>query len=169
MKNIILYICSLAVLFGAISCDKLPVTDPLNEPGFFFKFKQKTGEQNDFFTNNNTYIPDSVKIKHESDGVYQKFYDRFFNNAYVFTLSGYGNTNQFYIDYQNGDIDTLTKVINPQKNSLRISEMKKLTWYFNGKVIKEFDFENNPGLSDELYNRNGLPDLSKVIFIDILK
>ena len=169
MKNIILYICSLAVLFGVVSCDKLPVTDPLNEPGFFFKFKQKTGEQNDFFTINNTYIPDSVKIKYDNYTYYKKFYYRLFNNAYIFGFGDYRDANLYYIDYQNGDIDTLSKVVVSQHQSPTIKGIDKLTWYFNGKMLKEFDFKNNEGLREELYNKNCFGCYDTAIIIDILK
>ena len=62
MKNIIIYICSLAVLFGVVSCDKLPVTDPIDEPVFYFQIKEKGGEGRNFFAVDTTYNTDSVTM-----------------------------------------------------------------------------------------------------------
>ena len=157
------------LLFSGLSCDRFPLTDPRPEPIFYFHFKQKSTEKLDYFVNNSTYVADTVKIQYEGGG-YNKFYYKILDNNYIFNVSAYRNTRIFYINYQNGDIDTLSKVWVSNKDNPTVVNMQKLTWYFNGQEIKVFDFQNNSALNDELYDKNSeYAPLNKAIVIDIFK
>ena len=143
------YIISSILFLGAVlifcGCPRDLGGDPEPEPIFYYQFT-KINEQTDFFDNNTTYTPDSLFEKEPSWT--KKSILRYYlvNNKRIFGPTGVN----FSIFHKNGDIDTVGYASDADK----VRDMSNLKIFFNGKVVKEFDFKNNPSLRNDLYDKN---------------
>ncbi len=144
------FISSILFLGAALmfcGCPKNLGGKPEPEPIFYYQFT-KINETTDFFDNNTTYTPDSLFYQEPSWTKKSLFRYYLVNTKRVF---GPVSAN-FSIYHKNSDIDTVSSM--GSGGDGRIRSMNNLKVSFNGKVVKEFDFKNNPSLAQELYTKN---------------
>ncbi len=126
--------------------------EPVTYNLFFIIKNRQTG--NDFFLNNPTYKVDSLK-ELLNTGLKDKIrIDS--SSSTQFKRIEWGTTSRksFLIDYGNGDIDTIRHEWYPASNTFDFNRADWSKVYFNGALVKNFDFANDPSLKTEVPNRN---------------
>lgn len=156
MKKFILVITLLMLLY---SCESTKVGDIAQWDDYFVFI---TSEDADLFNSYPQY--DAGKVTFGSSlGVLRSF-------DFVDTVD---NIHRFgwvtfiyeenYIDYGNGDIDTLTMSWEPKKvkvedvfmyRDIQFKAVDKITFSFNGSTVAVWDFMANPELKEEIPRRN---------------
>ncbi len=146
------YIISSILVLGAAfifcGCPRDTDTKPNPPPNFYFDFIKKN-EKTDFFINNTNYVYKNMMQQGiGSSSVFKATYN-LVNNRPVFNIWP-----KSYIFHGNGDIDTLSISFEPQSAKDDIFKSDNLKIFFNGQMVKEFDFKNNSGLLEELRDKN---------------
>ena len=153
-KSLLIGTCFLCII-GFMGCPGNSFIEPYYEsPVHYLTIKNK-GENTDFFIGNTTYFADSVRYK--INKYVQPFALIKVSNENRFEWSDWRSNDTIFIDYKNGDIDTLAEVSTPidRYGEMPIwSEMKTLKLYFNGVLVKDFDFVANPSLKKEYSEQN---------------
>jgi hypothetical protein len=146
-------------MIGFTACPKAPLGDLLTPPAHCFVFKNK-GENSDFFIGNSTYNVDSIVYTNRV-GYIGKFEVAKLATENRFAWGDLASP-VIYIDYKNGDIDTIKQVSIPTEPSGSIPKwdrLDNLKVYFNGQLVKEFDFLANPNLRSEYRASNSGPSI----------
>ena len=168
MKKIVIYSIAKAVLYSGLfsfcaviftACPNVGVVDPKPEPMHYLVFKNK-GENVDFFIGNANYNVDSIEYKTNLGYVHGKFS---ITKRATENILGWGalGASEIYLDYKNGDVDTLTQVATPSKSDGTIpgfANLQRLKIYFNGQLVKDLDFAGNPTLKQSYRERNCAPN-----------
>lgn len=153
-----LFIATLLV----ISCEgNTPEPAALN---YFFQIKSlEGGKEVDFFSVNLNYNYSDLAIKNDNgihfdaesgklpEGSGPMYIDivQYFNETKSFATERIFNT--LYLDYGNGDIDTLTQTTKPTNGSFLVNNPDSIFFFLNGKMVVKYDFKANQKL---LYESN---------------
>ncbi len=154
-NSILVLLVSIAALSTTLcsSCSKTPQSDePVSYTLFFTLKNRQTG--NDFFLNNPTY---RIKnIRGFVDGGVKNILN--IDSASTFKRIEWGSfaSRLFYFDYGNNDVDTIRNEWFPATNTPDINKINEIKIYFNGTLVKHFDFANNPSLRTDMINRNNI-------------
>ncbi len=144
------FISSILFLGAALifcGCPRDTGGKPIPDPNFYFDFIKKN-EKTDFFINNTIYDYKNITERIINSNVIGKASYNLVNNRPVLEFWP-----QCYIFHGNGDTDTLSVSFEPQ-NAKNIFAADNLKIFFNGQMVKEFDFKNNSGLLEELRDKN---------------
>lgn len=150
IKQVIFY---LLVIF-LLSCDE-NIGEPIQWSTYFVFVNQ---DNSDFFDSNLDYDP--TRIVMVTNGI-----------DFILHLDTLSSVNRFrrgsalwdiqYVDYGNGDIDTLTMVWNPSDvnepffdNGTYFGSVDNIKFYFNKVQVAEWDFIKDPEMRMKIVQRN---------------
>jgi hypothetical protein len=163
MKSVVFSIIILTVL---ISCDG----NKEGKPALWFDYIEfVTDEEADLFISYPEYDIDEVVLY---DAIHRSL-DLAVRFVFIDTVDGIHRLGwpghlwkeEIYIDYGNGDIDTLTLDWEPQDVAVedvflykgrKFEAVDNVTISFNGTPVVLWDFIANPGLKNEIPSRNSL-------------
>jgi hypothetical protein len=174
MKNLLLIIVPLTIL---ISCDRNN-SKPIHWADYYTFI---TSEEADLFNSYPDFDAGKITMSHFTMGsLYVRGYD-FLDTVNTELRFGWAawRGEESYIDYGNGDIDTLTISWEPQDVTFEnvfiykgwpFKAVDKVTISFNGTTVAVWDFIADPGLRLEIRSRNTLrtkddPDYDPVVII----
>jgi hypothetical protein len=172
MKNIIIYIYALITLLSFTNCRKIDFGDPVEDPAFYFYLRERASEHRSFFEADSTYNTNSVTMTYTngSNVVSKIEFKKNTQQQLLFVFPDWGSGDIYYLNYHNGDIDTLRKsVVGATKSNPGIADMDRLVWYYNDVEVKSYDFKNNPSLRNELTSKSCYPCWNTATPIDIFK
>lgn len=149
----------LLLAFG-VSCGNEDTEEPAQ---WLLYLTFMNSEGHDFFDSvGDQYSSDSVFVLENGNPV--SFDDvQSFDGRYAFGWAAWGASTSsqqaiFHISFGNGDVDTLSYDWEPSSvqsvSSDSFSKLKKLRFYYNGFLVEEWDMKDDPGLEQELVNRN---------------
>ena len=148
LTNSLIRIIIILIPFFVCSC---PAIDPSYTQAYY-NFITLEGDL--FETNQNYLIENLYGIN--DNGYRRKFgHEGMFNNVNYFKIDLWP-ASPLYIEYGNGDIDTLTVTygpsgVNPTSEFGKLSFVK---WELNGVLIADWDFKKNPELRDSILKEN---------------
>jgi hypothetical protein len=151
MKTIILNFLLVIMIINFIGCKEDTCEEPIQIRNFFVFMNSGGG---DFFDSDTRYDPDKITFSCR-----QLIDIKIINGFHNFEL--YPGSCESIINFGNGDLDTLKMVWEPGVYGTRnCDDLKKTSYYYNGKLIDTWDFEANPNLFHEIAERN-VPDNGK--------
>ena len=171
MKNIAISGIILLVSFSSCDNGEKPIIW-----GEYFRFV--TSEDVDLFMGYPEYSTDKVSYYGERDRVLGFQFVDTLDYGYRFCLANHFQYVESYIDYGNGDIDTLTVSWSPPEtsiyqvysgsNGVSFTNIDWVKIHFNKILVADWDFVNNPELSKTIIQRNnlyrrGYPDYDPIV------
>lgn len=182
MKTIKLHNISLGLLalFALCNC-----TNSEGEPPAWSNYYILVDENGkDFFDNNSDYelnkllgctqIPDRcpISIFAEYD---QQSMSAYFNSSHLLSFSAF-TPFPIYLDFGNGDIDTLSWNWSPSnaKNENNYLELKTYSHIYNGKIVEKWEFQNRQEVNDWINGnisvfRSNFEEFEKMRVVKIVK
>ena len=147
--------CLLSLLFGCTKTTPIE-NDVPRQYAFFLSIKDKaTGK--DYFGQHANYIKNNFRLLScDKVSSFKPRIDSFSNNPNTISWGAVG-VSCIYLDFGNGDIDTIRHVYYPTDNTLTYPAPEVISWskvYFNDSLINTYDFIANPYLRDQLPNKN---------------
>lgn len=125
-------------------------------------------ENVDFFASAaESYSYDDVRyFTPQSAGIEEYSFEHMFTagNRYIFGQYDWG-LSMYYISFGNGDIDTLVAEWDPPLTTNVHSDFCKIEryrYFYNGQLVNEWDFVENPSLRIELYGRNSVEEMETI-------
>ena len=115
-----------------------------------------TSEGLDFFQTHSNYLSSELTANDETGNVRPIILDGARDGISYFRTWPW-TSNPMYFDYGNGDMDTLTMELFPS-NINPVSDFNKLNrikFFFNQKLITDWNFEVDPNLRDSIHRYNG--------------
>jgi hypothetical protein len=163
MKKLLFLTFLFTQLFG---CNNNEIDEPI-EYNIYYTIKDESG--NDFFIHHSeTYDLSESKTKLEFRDLEEPLRYVTIGDRTIFELAGGAILHLSFIDYRNGDIDTLKFLYDDSDQNIGL-QGKKLECYFNGEKFGEWDFISDPDAFYDMERRNSTnkfdkPDFNPVLF-----
>lgn len=168
MRNFLLI---LAGTLFSFSCQ--PQESPGEPPVWSHFIRLETTEGEDYFTVNGNYRISDLKlctIRSESFCTLVTSDTLYYSEKEGFNVIGVGKSGDRFLDFGNGDIDTLTYQWSPNVDpSSNFNNLDYFDVFYNGKKVFRYDFENDTPSWQDLMVRNGNKFKENLIIIPIVK
>lgn len=168
MRNFLLI---LAGTLFSFSCQ--PQESPGEPPVWSHFIRLETTEGKDYFTVNDNYKISNLKlctIRSESFCTLVTSDTLYYAEKEGFNVIGVGKSGDRFLDFGNGDIDTLTYQWSPNVDpSSNFNNLDYFDVFYNGKKVFRYDFKNDTPSWQDLMVRNGNKFKENLIIIPIIK
>lgn len=165
---------SLLILISALFSFSCQSQESPGEPPIWSHFiRLETYEGKDYFTENGNYKISDLKlctIRSEPFCTLVTSDTLYYTEKDGFNVIGVGRNGDRFLDFGNGDIDTLSYQWSPNVDpSSNFNNLDYFDVFYNGKKVYRYDFENDAPSWEEMMKRNGNKFKENLIIIPIVK